>query len=136
MNEDLKFLPQENIEHTFDKDLAKHEREQQKEAHEHEREKQYTEFQHETEIKTLENNQEIKLTNKRIGWIGIVFGDESHASRNITASICICLIIFCIVVYVWGDEGKTELIKEVIIPIITLSLGYLFGKSSNNTPKS
>lgn len=136
MKEDLKFLPQDSTEHSFDKDMAKHEREQQKEAHEHQREIQYTEFQHETELKQLDNNQQIKLTNKRIGWIGVVFGDELHASRNITACICISLIILCIVVYIWGDNGKIELIKEVFVPIITLSLGYLFGKSSSNNSQT
>jgi len=136
MNNNLKFLPQEREEQAFDKDMAKHEREQQKEAHEHEREIQYTEYQHETEIKKIENCQVLKLTNKKIGWVGVVFGDEYHASRNITACICICLIILCIVVYIWGDEGKIELIKGVFVPIITLSLGYLFGKSPNTCSKN
>ena len=131
MAEDLKFLPPDKAYQQFDKDLAKHEREQQKEAHEHQREIKYTEYQHEIDLKSLENKQQIKLTNKRIGWIGVIFGDECHASRNITACICISLIILCIVVYIWGNEGKIELIKEVFVPIITLSLGYLFGKSSN-----
>lgn len=140
MNDALKFLPQDSaVVHSFDKDMAKHEREQQREAHEHEREIQYTEFQHETELKKIDNNQQIKQTNKKIGWIGIIFGDENHSSRNITAIICIFSIImsWCVL---FADNPITEensiFVKEIMFPIITLSLGYLFGKSSNNTPKS
>lgn len=87
------------------------------------------------DAKCKDNEHEEKLTNKKIGILGIIFGDENHASRNITALICVLFIIMSWII-LFADsinDENTIIIREVIFPIITLSLGYLFGKSSNKS---
>lgn len=90
-------------------------------------------FQHEKEM--LEANNKFKLLKitKELGVIGILFGNSQNASKNITVFICFLLLIiasidtfllyqknaFCNMFDLWSK----------IFPILTLSLGYIFGKN-------
>ena len=90
---------------------------------------------HEYQLKCKERDQkhEKELLNTNLGVIGRLLGSAEHASKNITASICILLILGVSVISCWVYYKKQDIafIKSMwtsISPIITLSLGYLFGK--------
>jgi len=90
---------------------------------------------HEFQLKCKDKDQqhEKDLLNTNLGTIGRLFGSAEHASKNITASICLLLILGISVISCWVYCTKQDMafIKSMwtnISPIITLSLGYLFGK--------
>lgn len=71
---------------------------------------------------------------KKLGWLGIIFGGEKEASKNITATICVLTITGMIVLSIcaYNCEDGISKIKDIWsigTPILTLSLGYLFGKN-------
>lgn len=88
---------------------------------------------HQEKIKNIENQDKQKTLDKDIGLIGKFFGRAENASKNITATLCILLLVGITIVsaIVYYNERNISNIKELwegILPIITLSLGYLFGK--------
>lgn len=112
------YSPDTSLNVELNREQYKHEQSQLKEQHKYQ----------EKENEHSRETEKIKL-----GKIGKWFGTGENASKNITATICILLIIGGAVVsfyaYAWKDDK--ELVGEiwgVIMPIITLSLGYLFGK--------
>lgn len=101
-----------------------HETTQLKEEHDYNLKSQKQELDHEKDI--------LKC---KLGFVGKTFGNTEHASKNITAAICILLtlgvsIISCIVYFSTQDLIFIEKMWEGLFPIITLSLGYLFGKNN------
>ena len=67
------------------------------------------------------------------GWMGRIFGTKKeNAAMNIAFTLCGILLIFCgidiIHAVLIGKVAYTELVKGVI-PVVTLTLGYIFGKS-------
>jgi len=99
-----------------------HEQVQLKEQHGHEERMAEMQYQHEA-----------NLNNQALGWFGRMFGSQENSSRNITGIICLSFVagatLTSLIVYFCKDD--TAFVKkmwEVICPIITLSLGYLFGK--------
>lgn len=90
---------------------------------------------HEFQLKLQEaqHKQEIRIKNKDLGWIGFIFGTTENASKNIAALICFILIIgsivFSCIIYNCGTDNKfIETIWQISMPVVTLSLGYIFGK--------
>lgn len=66
--------------------------------------------------------------------MGKFFGTKKeNAEMNIAFTICAMLIILCMIDVIhaaWsGESTYTELVKGVI-PLITASMGYIFGKSN------
>lgn len=99
--------------------------------HEQITQKEDHEFQ--LQCKDKDQSHEKELLDKNLGTIGRFFGSSEHASKNITATICLTLIIGVSVISCWVYYTKEDItfIKNMwtnISPIITLSLGYLFGK--------
>lgn len=88
--------------------------------------------QHELALKELENKYELNRIKKELGFMGQFFGKAENSSKNITASICLVLLIMALILscILYGNEDTITMEKlwETIFPIITLSLGYLFGK--------
>ena len=69
---------------------------------------------------------------KEGGWIGKAIGTNvKNASINIAFILILLLLAYCvfdmIVRYRSCKEFKYELI-EIVLPVITLALGYIFGK--------
>ncbi|WP_195498773.1 hypothetical protein [Alistipes timonensis] len=101
---------------------------------EHEQTLQKEDHDHAFRCLQEEHKQKIDILKKNLGIIGCLFGSPENASKNITAIICIILLlgaaIISFVVY-WGkdDISFVENIWSSIIPVITLALGYLFGKN-------
>lgn len=82
-------------------------------------------------LKHEEKKQEINA-----GKIGKLVGTDGSASKNITFIICLVLIVVggilgCIVYLHDRDSGFLLDLLNIIVPIITLSLGYLFGRNSD-----
>lgn len=99
--------------------------------HEQITQKEDHEFQ--LQCKDKDQSHEKELLDKNLGAIGRFFGSSEHASKNITATICLTLIIGVSIISCWVYYTKDDIafIKNMwtnISPIITLSLGYLFGK--------
>lgn len=115
-----KGAPYDNIE--LHRDDNQHEQIQLKENHNYELEKQKN---------SIDGKR--KISRDQLGLIGILFGGKENASRNITAIICILLLIgasvvSCAAYFKYYDTSVAIGIWPSVAPIITLSLGYLFGK--------
>jgi hypothetical protein len=64
------------------------------------------------------------------GWLGKAFGNHTNAPTNIAGFVAVCLIVAGTgMVGLAGWEKSSEFWK-VISPLLTLVLGYLFGKNS------
>ena len=73
------------------------------------------------------------MKNKELGWIGVVLGASENSSKNISALICVILLLAIIAMSCWvykidGDKDFIGKLWQMILPVITLSLGYIFGK--------
>lgn len=88
---------------------------------------------HEEKMADKKYQHEANLNNQALGWFGRIFGSQENSSRNITGIICLSFVsgatlISLIVYFCKEDTGFVKKMWEVICPIVTLSLGYLFGK--------
>ena len=72
---------------------------------------------------------------KDSGIFGKLLGaNPKNASIHIALIICILLLLFCCIDLIHSfnsGEKLTEEIWNLIFPVITLSLGYIFGKGEN-----
>lgn len=80
-----------------------------------------------------QHDHECKMKNKELGWIGVVLGASENSSKNISALICIILLIAIIGMSCWvyridGDKDFIGKLWQMVLPVVTLSLGYIFGK--------
>ena len=87
-----------------------------------------------TKIREAEIDAEKEKHKKNLGWIGCIFGSPEGASKYITATICIATLVgmiwLSICAYNCVDGiSKIKDIWSIGTPILTLSLGYLFGKN-------
>lgn len=122
MPQNNSYSPETSLDITLNKEQFKHEQNQLKEQHSYDLSKQEKDNAHAQEIEKV-----------KLGRVGRFFGSGENASKNITATICILLIIGGAIVslyaYAWkNDKELAGSIWGVIAPIITLSLGYIFGK--------
>lgn len=90
---------------------------------------------HEYQLKMQDSQHthELSLKNKDLGWIGIFFGSSENSSKNIAAIICLILLLAVIlmsfgVYYQEKDKDFISTLWQIVMPVITLSLGYIFGK--------
>ena len=101
----------------------------------HEREKQKEDHEFQLRMQQQQHAHENGLKEKDLGWIGKIFGGEVISSKNITAFVCgillVGLITFSIVIYCEDSDDKSFIgqLWDYVLPIVTLSLGYLFGKN-------
>lgn len=73
------------------------------------------------------------MKDKELGRIGLFFGTAENSSKNISALICFLLLSAIIVMsgivyYLDKDKDFIGNLWQMILPVITLSLGYIFGK--------
>ena len=99
----------------------------------HERDLQKEQHDFDLECKKLDQKHEQEIITKNLGWIGRTFGSTENASKNITATLCILLLVGVVIVsaIVYCNErdvNKVVGLWDGVLPIITLSLGYLFGR--------
>ena len=80
-------------------------------------------------IKMTAKNQDISLDEKRldIGFLGRFFGTGNNASTKIAGIVLIAIIISILIVW-FSDHSFLLPYCQISVPVITLTLGYLFGK--------
>jgi hypothetical protein len=64
------------------------------------------------------------------GWLGKVFGSAANAPTNIAGFILFLFFISIIVVLFLEIRMEAVEYVKLVLPVITLVLGYLFGKST------
>jgi hypothetical protein len=65
------------------------------------------------------------------GILGKLFGSVANAPTNIAGFVVCLLVILCVVVLFVPSKMPTDEFLKLILPVITLVLGYLFGKKTN-----
>jgi NADH:ubiquinone oxidoreductase subunit 4 (subunit M) len=89
-------------------------------------------------------NNDVKLTEietqrkvKELGWLGHFFGSPQVSPYNIAGFTVLLLLVcgavytLCVVIWWNNDIEKIKGFWGIIIPLLTLVMGYLFGKSTN-----
>ena len=73
------------------------------------------------------------------GVLGRFFGSKEYAHRNIAGLLIFVLIAIALIytlIMLWCDHAKTHTqvlgFWGILTPIVTLSLGYIFGHSQGN----
>ncbi len=84
-------------------------------------------------MQKAQHDHEISMRNMDLGKVGWIFGSSDNSSKNIAVVICFILLLAIIGmscwVY-WMDKDKSFIASlwQLVLPVITLSLGYIFGK--------
>ena len=73
-----------------------------------------------------------RLDEKRaeIGWLGLLFGAGKNSGYNVASLVtvlCICVGLLCMAWKIFKEKDSPYDVWGQLSPIITLSLGYLFG---------
>ena len=80
----------------------------------------------------LTGNNDAQNRNKDGGWLGQIFGvNTRNSSIHIAFIICIVLLLFCCIDLLHSFCKGNTLTSEIwnlIFPVVTLALGYIFGK--------
>jgi len=63
-----------------------------------------------------------------LGFLGKFFGSHDNAPANIAGLVLVILIITGVIILFWGTSVSVGVFWDKIVPIVTLTLGYLFGK--------
>ena len=100
-----------------------------------EHQKAMTRENHDYQLKMqkAQHDHEVSMRNMDLGKIGWIFGSSENSSKNIAASICFTLLLAIIGMSWWvyhidKDKSFIASLWQSVLPVITLSLGYLFGK--------
>lgn len=74
--------------------------------------------------------EEVSFQHKKLeaGFFGKIFGTGYNAASNIAGLVILSLIVAIFWVMGFKDASEIDSILKVISPILTLTLGYLFGK--------
>jgi predicted branched-subunit amino acid permease len=64
------------------------------------------------------------------GWLGKIFGSSTNAPTNIAGVVLSAFIISIFLVLLMPTRMETVEYLKLVLPVVTLVLGYLFGKST------
>ena len=64
------------------------------------------------------------------GWLGKVFGSKVNAPTNIAGFILFLFFVSILIVLFLETRMEAVEYLKLVLPVITLVLGYLFGKST------
>lgn len=103
--------------------------------------RQYREFARQSaenlQRERLRFEHELKLSER--GWVGRIFGSSAEKIGNIAGlALILFILLFALVLFFFTDPSPTQPIsrKEALAIVggfITLTLGYVFGKSSSGS---
>jgi hypothetical protein len=86
------------------------------------------------EYNTKPDQESFGLQSKKMdleaGWLGKYFGGSANAPLNIAGLLVVLLVGSGIVVLFVKSEIPAQDYWNVIVPLLTLVMGYVFGKSS------
>lgn len=71
---------------------------------------------------------ELKRMDLDAGVLGRFFGGKASAPANIAGLIVTLLTVFAIGLTFWKGTSEATPLWNIVLPVITLALGYLFGK--------
>ena len=78
-------------------------------------------------------NEYVSLRSKEMdlqaGWLGRCFGSSGNAPLNIAGLLVALLLVSGIIVLFVESVFPAKESWDTIVPLLTLALGYLFGKS-------
>lgn len=93
---------------------------------------------HEHDLLDKKNKHEKDIKNKELGWVGFVFGGRDLTALNISGLLIIMLVvigvIFTFKIICCPKDSQSITVLElwgIFTPLITLTLGYLFGNKNN-----
>jgi hypothetical protein len=64
------------------------------------------------------------------GWLGKIFGSAANAPTNIAGLVLTAFIVSIFMVLLLQTRMGTVEYLKLVLPVVTLVLGYLFGKST------
>jgi hypothetical protein len=64
------------------------------------------------------------------GWLGKIFGSKVNAPTNIAGFILFLFFVSILVVLFFQTRMEAIEYLKLVLPVVTLILGYLFGKST------
>lgn len=88
-------------------------------------------FSVDTQSKVIESETSYREKKLIAGWIGVVFGIEDNAPKNIAGFLAVTAMltgVFINIVQVCKGNAISYDCWKVFVPIITGALGYIFGR--------
>lgn len=76
---------------------------------------------------------ESKKLDLEAGWVGKFFGSKTNAPTNIAGIFITLLLISGVVVLFFSSNIQPLEYWKTIIPLLTLAIGYLFGKGAKDS---
>ncbi|MCP3942919.1 MAG: hypothetical protein GY710_15725 [Desulfobacteraceae bacterium] len=74
-----------------------------------------------------------KKMDLKAGYLGKVFGSNEAAPYNISGALVILLVLSGIGTIFFKASLNADIYWNIITPVITLVMGYVFGKSSSGS---
>lgn len=74
--------------------------------------------------------EDVEIQHKKLeaGLFGKLFGTGYNAASNIAGLVIVGILITMFCVLIFQDPKEFDSTMKIISPILTLTLGYLFGK--------
>lgn len=97
---------------------------------------------HDLDALTARLDHDCKACEKSMGRLGRFFGKDTNSSKNIAFTILTILLVlglaFAILqIFIYfNPSGFVEKYWEQLFPIITLTMGYIFGKNNGKTQEN
>lgn len=98
---------------------------------------QQEEHQFQLKMQEQQHSHENELKNKEIGFLGKFFGSSDNAAKNMAFTVILLVVLgatvfsICILFNSTLDNSLISKVWNSIVPIITLALGYIFGKNND-----
>lgn len=98
-------------------------------------------FRHEESMADKEHEFQKELLIKRLGYLGKFFGQKDIIPLNVSGLLLLILVFFLVIVSICligcnnNSTNNIKMIWDIVSPIITLTLGYLFGIRSGSSDK-
>ncbi len=111
--------------------------------YQHEEITQQAQNDHDERMADKEYAHRKEMLKKELGCLGRLFGSDKHSARTIAFVIVIALLLVStgIMTYMYfftpadQDTKRFELVWSNTVPVITLTLGYLFGSGTGKNDK-
>ena len=98
--------------------------------------KNFKDLDYNIQAKTIESLENINKAHIENGFMTKLLGAKMPNMAVYSAFILCCiLLVFIIVIAIFSCKARESFIMDLvklIIPVITMSLGYMFGKSDSN----
>lgn len=75
---------------------------------------------------------EARQKDRELGWVGRVIGTPPNATTNLALVIIVSVLVAGVVISFALPNDRLEFWKVIILPILTLTLGYVLGKKDGS----